>query len=66
MWRTSVKVFEHFDGNFVLFLCQFLEKLERKYAIINIGINIDIKESIDTDKYRHRYYEFEQLIYFKR
>ncbi len=45
MQRTSVQIFKHFDGNFVLFLRQFLEKLEKnygeKYAIIGIDMDMD-------------------------
>ncbi len=52
MRRTFVHVFKaYFYGNFVLFLCQCLEKLRKKYAIIGIDIDIDIRESID--KYRY-------------
>ncbi len=45
--RRTVQIFKNFDGNFVLFLPQFFEKLARncggKYAIIGID-NIDTRE----------------------
>ncbi len=52
MRRTSIQIFKHFDGNFVLFLRQFLEKLEKncgeKYAIIGIDIDIDTFPSLSS------------------
>ncbi len=41
MRRTFVLIFKHFDGSFVLVLRQFLEKLQEKYAVIGIDMDID-------------------------
>ncbi len=43
MWRTFVQIFKHFDGNFVLFLHQFLEKL-----VWNCGKSKKVSIIIDT------------------
>ncbi len=52
MRRTSVQIFKHYDGNFVLFLRQFFgktsEELWERYAIIGTDIDIDTIE-----KYRY-------------
>ncbi len=50
--QTSVQILKYFDGNFVFFLLQFSEKLEKNYgekcAIIGIDIDVDTRE-----KYRY-------------